>query len=150
MPGSSPRSRNMSDLMWDGTNCIKCEWVSMGRSKTLEALSREPPEMLVVPEILGFIIEMVCCFGWDWNYFSSVISIALAYVAVSACHTIKRERNRNHLKHTRALLHTPAYGQGRGWGRGGPGAWPFQRRISAAGGANPKAALEVSPEMICF
>ena len=36
--------------------------------------------------------------------FSYAILIAPAYAIIGGCHTMKRERNGNHLKHTNTLL----------------------------------------------
>jgi len=43
------------------------------------------------------VIINACCFGWDYD-FSNATSVALGYVIIGVCHTMKRERNGNQYK----------------------------------------------------
>ena len=53
--------------------------------------------------MLSLLLKWVL-FWLGFALFGAAISIALAYVAIGVCHTTKRERNGDHLKHTK----TPA------------------------------------------
>ena len=63
MLGSSPCSRNTSDLVIMGWNC-QIVWMGGCRLKqNLGVIKPIATEILVVPDLLGFIIDMKRCFG---------------------------------------------------------------------------------------
>ena len=55
----------MNGLMWDGTDLSLVLAGCCGPKQSLRGNKLIAPEMPVVPGLMGFIIQIVCCFGWD-------------------------------------------------------------------------------------